>query len=163
MHSTHGSNEAYPWAGSPDDENNELLRTQADSWMHDNLDGYLQWAKTHNSLLIITQDEEHYTGGTWPTVTTILNGDNHLFVPGTDSETINHYNLLRTITDMYGLAPLANAGVSRFNTDAQGRLSGSLATGTSTSLTSSGTSVFGQTITLPRLWSARRPACQRER
>jgi len=26
---------------------------QGDTWIHDNLDGYVQWAKTHNSLLVL--------------------------------------------------------------------------------------------------------------
>ena len=29
LHSTHGSNEAYPWAGSPDEQNNNILRRAA--------------------------------------------------------------------------------------------------------------------------------------
>ena len=66
------------------------------------LDGYAQWAMTHNSLLIVTWDEDGSTGQAQnqliPTVMVgaHLNG-------GTDSETLNHYNLLRTLEDMYGL------------------------------------------------------------
>ena len=30
--------------------------TNGDTWLHDNLDAYAQWAKTHNSLLNVTAD-----------------------------------------------------------------------------------------------------------
>jgi hypothetical protein len=45
-----------------------------DTWLKDNLDRYYQWAKTHNSLLIVTFDEndnqEQYHGLTNPSVPT---------------------------------------------------------------------------------------------
>jgi hypothetical protein len=123
LHSTHGSNEAYPWAGSPDEQNNDVLRRAADAWLRDNLDAYLQWAKTHNSLLIVTQDEERWTGGTAQTVTTLVNGDPDLFVAGTNPSPVNQYNLLRTIEDMYALPRLNNtATAAPFDTNAQGLL-----------------------------------------
>jgi hypothetical protein len=34
-----------------------------DSWLQQNLDGYDQWAKSHNSLLIVTFDENDDKGG----------------------------------------------------------------------------------------------------
>src|SRR5439155_21718941 len=34
-----------------------------DAWLRQNLDGYYQWAKTHNSLLIVTLDENDDQGG----------------------------------------------------------------------------------------------------
>ena len=46
---------------------------QADAWMHANLDSYVQWAKAHNSLLIVTFDEdENLTGSNQ--ITTFLWG-----------------------------------------------------------------------------------------
>ncbi len=43
-----------------------------DAWLRENLDGYYQWAKSHNSLLIVTFDENddkrRYQGLTNPTV-----------------------------------------------------------------------------------------------
>ena len=43
-----------------------------DTWLRQNLDGYYQWAKTHNSLLIVTFDEnddkDKYHGLTNPSV-----------------------------------------------------------------------------------------------
>jgi phosphatidylinositol-3-phosphatase len=123
LNNSHGSNEAEPWAGSPDEEDNDILRDRADNWLAANIDAYLQWAKTNNSLLIITQDEERWTGGSSPTITTIVNGDEDLFVAGTNNLYFNHYNLLRTLTDMYGLDPLGVTGsYSAFTTDSSGKL-----------------------------------------
>ncbi|WP_179945355.1 alkaline phosphatase family protein [Luteipulveratus mongoliensis] len=76
-----------------------------DSWTKDNLDGYAQWAKTHNSLLILTFDEDNFTSVN--KIATVLVGAN--ITPGTYNETINHYNVLRTLEDMYGLPALGNA------------------------------------------------------
>ncbi len=123
LHSTHGSNEAYPWAGSSDPDNNNLLRRNADSWLRQNFDAYLQWARQNNSLLVVTQDEEQWVGGSAQTTTTVVNGDNDLFVAGTNSSHVDHYNLLRTISEMYDLAPLGNSAVvPAFEADSAGRL-----------------------------------------
>ena len=77
----------------------------ADSWLKDNLNDYIAWAPKHNSLFILTWDEGH--------------GDNHIanIVYGAhvktmqDASPASHYNLLRSIEDMYGVTPLgASAG-----------------------------------------------------
>ncbi len=125
FHSTHGSNETEPNAGSPDEDNNDILRGWADDWLHDEIDPYLQWAKNplNNSLLIITQDEERWTGGSSPTITTLINGDSDLFVAGVNGNYYNHYNLLRTLSDMYGFDPLGeSANVSAFTINGLGQL-----------------------------------------
>jgi hypothetical protein len=154
LHNAHGSNEKYPWAGSPDEENNDILRKNADDWLRANIDAYLQWAKVNNSLLIVTQDEERWTGGTAQTITTVVHGDADLFNPGTNSDNVNHYNLLRTITDMYGLAPLGVTGnYAALDTDASGQLSpdgtpAPVGINTTTAVASSAAgSIFGQTVT----------------
>lgn len=122
LHNTHGSNEAPPFANDPSAYTQ--LRRDADQWLQQNLDGYLQWAKTHNSLLIIqTEDADrtrNYAGGG----TTIVAGDPRLFVSGVNGSYVSHYGVLRTIEDMYGIAPIgATATASRFDTDPLGRLS----------------------------------------
>src|SRR5258708_22914196 len=33
----------------------------ADKWLQKHLDSYVRWAKTHNSLLIVTWDEDNYS------------------------------------------------------------------------------------------------------
>ena len=77
----------------------------ADDWLRTRLDPYVQWAKTHNSLLVLTFDESDKSGD--PRFPTIIVGDH--VRPGNYSQRLNHYNLLRTIEEMYGLPPLGNA------------------------------------------------------
>ncbi len=81
---------------------------QGDTWLQQNMDAYAQWAKANNSLLIVTWDEEDVTNSNNTNqVATIFVGQ-HVQV-GTNNTTINHYNVLRTLEDMYGLAPANNA------------------------------------------------------
>ncbi|WP_345699650.1 alkaline phosphatase family protein [Kitasatospora terrestris] len=76
-----------------------------DSWLRTNLDAYAQWAKTHNSLLVVTFDEDNFSSVNQ--IATVLVGAQ--VRTGTYAEQINHYNLLRTIEDAYGLTPLGSA------------------------------------------------------
>ena len=81
---------------------------QGDTWLQQNLDGYAQWAKTHNSLLLVTWDEnDTSTGDSSNQVATIFVGQ-HVQV-GTNNTSINHFNVLRTLEDMYGLSPANSA------------------------------------------------------
>lgn len=81
---------------------------QGDTWLQQNLDAYAQWAKTHNSLLIVTGDENNTsTGDSSNQIFTIFVGQ-HVQV-GTNNTSINHFSVLRTLEDMYGLAPANNA------------------------------------------------------
>lgn len=73
---------------------------RGDFWLHDHIDGYAQWATTHNSLLIITWDEDDYKGTNQ--ILTVFTGAN--ITVGPDAEHITHFSVLRTIEDMYGLA-----------------------------------------------------------
>jgi acid phosphatase len=77
---------------------------QADQWLQQNLGGYVDWAAAHNSLLIVTWDEGEVNGDNQ--IATIVVGAN--VRAGNDAEPANHYSLLRTIQDMYGLSPIAN-------------------------------------------------------
>jgi phospholipase C len=72
---------------------------EADTWLQDNMDAYAQWAKANNSLLIVTWDENNDAAGNQ--IPTLIVGGN--VIPGTYSENINHYNVLRTVEDFYGL------------------------------------------------------------
>lgn len=78
---------------------------QGDTWLQQHLNGYVQWAMTHNSVLIMTFDEDDSSQGN--RIATIFVGQ--MVVPGQYSESINHFNLLRTLEDMYNLP---YAGVS---------------------------------------------------
>ncbi len=76
-----------------------------DNWLRANIDSYAQWAKTHNSLLILTWDEDGGNSGN--VIPSIFVGAN--VNPGTtNGQSFNHYGLLRTLQDMYGLAPINN-------------------------------------------------------
>ncbi len=85
---------------------------QGDTWLKNNLDAYAQWAKTHNSLLILTFDEDNGSTGR---IATIFVGAH--VIPGQYSERINHYNVLRTIEASYGLSGLNNASTLNPITD----------------------------------------------
>jgi phosphoesterase family protein len=79
---------------------------QADTWLQQHLDGYVQWARTHNSLLIVTWDEDDFTSTN--RIATLFVGP--MVRTGAVSETINHYRVLRTLEDMYGLPAIAASG-----------------------------------------------------
>jgi hypothetical protein len=153
LDNTHGSNDTTPYATDPGEYN--FLRQNADTWLKNNINGYLQWAKANNSLLIITGDEGDRAHGfsslATNNLTTIINGSSNLFVAGTNTASITPYNLLRTIEDMYGLAPLgSSASASDLTTNSSGQLApvASSAASTSTALASSvNPATFGQNVT----------------
>lgn len=75
---------------------------RADQWLSDHLGGYAAWAPSHRSLLILTADEDDESAGNQ--IPTVIAG---AFVrPGRYAERIDHYRVLRTLTNAYGLAPL---------------------------------------------------------
>jgi hypothetical protein len=74
-------------------------------WMRRHLDPYAQWAKTHNSLLVVTFDEDDDTAVN--RIYTALIGAH--VAPGDYDDVIDHYSLLRMLEDMYGLAHLGHA------------------------------------------------------
>jgi hypothetical protein len=76
--------------------------SESDQWMSRNLGSYLLWARTHESLLIVTWDEND--GSTGNQIATILGGADLL--SGTDGQRIDHYGLLRVIEDSCGLPHL---------------------------------------------------------
>jgi len=112
-----------------------------DKWLQSNLDVYYQWAKTHNSLLIITFDESsdtsQFAGLTDPSINpascnindknmcmdkqnkivTIFAGAH--IKPGNypEGKGITHVNILRTIEHLYGLP---KAGAQQKNAAAHG-------------------------------------------
>ncbi len=116
------------------DQNNDMhdgTIQQADTWLKDNIiDTYLPWAITHNSLLIVTWDEDGDNTAS-NQIATIFAGAN--VRPGSYTETnlnlnnpyvaspgdpgiqtptgtaMNHYNVLATIEDIYGLAHIGGS------------------------------------------------------
>jgi phosphatidylinositol-3-phosphatase len=78
--------------------------TIGDTWLYDNINNYILWAKTHNSMFILTFDEEN--GTTENHITTIFTGP--MVRAGQYSDTINHYSVLHTLEQMYGLPFVGN-------------------------------------------------------
>lgn len=78
----------------------------ADAWLKTHIAPYVNWAFKHNSLLILTWDE----GGSRSDnhIVTIMAGP--MVQAGRSSQSIDHYNVLRTLLDFYGLPAL---GASR--------------------------------------------------
>jgi hypothetical protein len=71
---------------------------QGDTWLQNNLGAYATWAKTHNSLLIVTFDEDENLSRN--RIPTVFYGAN--VVTGQNTATWTLHNLLRTIEDTYG-------------------------------------------------------------
>jgi acid phosphatase len=83
---------------------------QGDTWLSNNLNGYVQWAKTHNSLFVMVFDEDDDTHGNQ--IPEILVGQ-RIIAGATSAQLVNHYNMLATIQDMYGLSRTGSSvGVS---------------------------------------------------
>ena len=78
---------------------------QGDTWLNRHLSGYVNWAKTNNSLLIVTWDEDDNSAGNH--VATIFVGP--MVKPGKYTEKISHYNVLRTLEAIYGVPYLGKA------------------------------------------------------
>jgi len=104
---------------------------RGDTWLSDHLDAYYQWARTHNSLLIVTFDENadptRFTGLTNPALgpgslgqnppgeaaRALKDAENRIptLIAGafvnrgefTEGTGVTHVNLLRTLEAMYGL------------------------------------------------------------
>jgi acid phosphatase len=83
--------------------NNSVL--QFDSWVQNNLDAYKQWCINNNSLLIVTYDEDDFSSTN--KIATVFYGAN--VAPASYAQTINHYNVLRTIEDANGLTTHAGS------------------------------------------------------
>ena len=78
----------------------------ADAWLRAHLSGYVAWAKTHNSLLVVTFDEAEDSSAT-NEIPLSLTGP--MVRPGSYAEPVDHYRLLRTLEGLYGLPALGNA------------------------------------------------------
>jgi acid phosphatase len=80
-----------------------------DAWAEEHLGPYADWATAHNSLLVVTFDEDDESSG-----------DNHIATivtgagvrPGPSGQRVDHYGLLRTLEDLYRLPPLGQAATA---------------------------------------------------
>jgi len=77
-----------------------LTVKRGDQWLKEEMGHYIDWAQKNNSLFILTFDEDDFRQENH--IPTIFVGP--MVKSGRDSTHINHYNLLRTIEHMYGLA-----------------------------------------------------------
>ena len=84
-----------------------------DNWFHTHVDTLLNWALANNTLVILTFDEGDVS--LTNQIPTIFYGP--MVKGGTYSELINHYNVLRTIENLYGLSYIGNAASATTITD----------------------------------------------
>jgi acid phosphatase len=91
------------------DQNNDMHDgsfEMADAWLKQHIAPYVDWAYKHNSLLILTWDEDDRREKNH--VVTLLVGP--MVKTGASTQRIDHYSVLRTLLDFYGLRAL---GASR--------------------------------------------------
>lgn len=91
----------------------------ANTWLENHVSDYVQWAKTNNSLLLVTMDEADYESKKYvPNIDKDPHKGNHIptiFVgpmvkAGARSDVkYTLYSILRTLEDMYGLSHAGNA------------------------------------------------------
>jgi hypothetical protein len=75
-----------------------------DAWVQANLGAYIEWCKTNNSLFILTFDEDDVSADN--KILSFFTGAN--IKTGNYNQRITHYNVLRTIEELYQL-PYAGA------------------------------------------------------
>jgi hypothetical protein len=80
----------------------------ADDWLQANMDSYIQWAQTHNSLLILTWDEDDSSSANH--ILTLFAGA-HVH-NGQYAEAITHYDVLRTIETLEGIPATGKAATA---------------------------------------------------
>jgi phosphatidylinositol-3-phosphatase len=79
-----------------------------DAWAARHLEPYRSWAAAHNSLLVITYDEDEGSSGNH--ILTLITGAG--VRPGQYSQPINHYTVLRTMQNLYGLPGIAKSATA---------------------------------------------------
>lgn len=79
-----------------------------DAWLKMHIGTYAEWAKTHNSLLIVTFDEDSNSAENH--ILTIIYGAR--VRPGRYAERITHYSVLSTVLAVHALPPLAEAATT---------------------------------------------------
>ncbi len=82
---------------------------QADTWLHRMLGGYVTWARTHGSLLVITTDEDDKTSANH--IATLFSGAD--VKAGRYSTRIDHYSVLRTLESAFGVSPVGRSAITR--------------------------------------------------
>jgi Phosphoesterase family len=80
-----------------------------DAWLRAHISAYADWAMSHDSLLILTWDENDDSPGNQ--ITTIMAGQ--LVKAGRYAEPITHYNVLATIETAYALPRSGQAATAQ--------------------------------------------------
>lgn len=80
---------------------------QADDWLQGNLGAYATWAKTNNSLLIVTWDED--AGSTNNRIPTVFSGANLKPAGTTAKGTYTLHDLQRTVASIFNATPSGSA------------------------------------------------------
>jgi hypothetical protein len=86
-------------------------KAACDAWLEANIKPYADWAREHDSLLVVTFDEDGSTdssrGDAYRTgidrIVTLFYGPPGKVIPGSYDEPIDHLNVLATLLDRYGL------------------------------------------------------------
>ncbi|GKS56739.1 acid phosphatase [Nitrospira sp.] len=81
---------------------------EGDRWLRTNIASYVDWAMEHNSLFILTWDEDNRREGN--RIPTLFVGP--MVRVGQSFQFITHFNVLRTIQDFYQLSHSGQASVS---------------------------------------------------
>ncbi len=84
-----------------------------DAWLRAHISAYADWAMSHDSLLILTWDENDDSPGNQ--ITTIMAGQ--LVKAGRYAQPITHYNVLATIETAYALPRSGQAATAQPITD----------------------------------------------
>jgi acid phosphatase len=84
-----------------------------DSWLRNHLDRYVHWAREHNSVLVVTFDEDDSSSAN--RVLTFISGAG--VRPGRYSQAVDHFSLLSTLEGLYGLGRLGSAATAPPITD----------------------------------------------
>ncbi len=85
------------------DDMHDCAVSTGDAWLKRNLSAYATWAASHDSLLVVTFDEDDSRSGN--RIPTVVAGAH--VAPGTYSERIDHYAVLRTLQELTGLGCVA--------------------------------------------------------
>jgi len=78
---------------------------EGDAWLSKKLGPLVEWAATHDTLIVLTWDEGNDPFNTIPT---IFYGP--MVQPGRYAERVDHYRVLRTLEDLYGLPHAGQSG-----------------------------------------------------
>jgi acid phosphatase len=92
-----------------DDDMHDGSVSQGDHWLRTHLGEYASWATSHDSLLIVTADEDD--NGHDNRIPTIVVGAHVRPAPAADRT--DHYGLLRTLLDSLSLPPFGQAATAQ--------------------------------------------------